>query len=103
MSMIRLGYILHVDSESAYRQCREREGIREIDDAVAATIASWWQSPGSVGRAFAALASGAPVDSSDVLADVSASLPETQPNTRDRLALEMLATWALNFSDVHAS
>jgi hypothetical protein len=33
----------------------------EISDCVAVTIASWWQSPGTVGRHLAALASGAPV------------------------------------------
>lgn len=99
--MIRLRNVEHVSSVYAYRQCDERQGIDEIDDAVAATIASWWQSSGTAGSAFAALASGAPVDHSAVLNDVWASLLETDSGTRDRLALEMLATWAINHHCTH--
>jgi hypothetical protein len=99
MTTIRLKDIDHASSAVAYQQCQERQGVTEIDDSVAAAIASWWQSPGTSGRAFAALASGAPVESSDVLDDVSDALHTASVwDGRDRLALEMLATWALNYS-----
>lgn len=94
----------HVSDEQAYRQVRARHGVDEIDDAVAVTIASWWQSPGTVGRHLAALASGAEVDHADLLDDIAATRQAEnyygsshwpRMSSDDRDALDMLATWTL--------
>ena len=85
----------HVDSDYAERQVTLREGgEHEIDDDVAVTIASWWQSPGSVGSALAALASGAPVEYEELADDIYRTRPEAS-TPLDRLTLGMLSTWAL--------
>jgi len=71
----------------------------EISDSTAVTIASWWQSPGSVGSAFAALASGAPVVLGDLLDDIRQTRRTLPPDQEaDVRALDMLATWAINVS-----
>jgi hypothetical protein len=88
----------HVTSTRAYEQVNARNGIDEIDDAVAVTIASWWQSPGYIGKALAALASGAEVDYHALVEDLSLTLKDggyhdrTMPAS-DRQALDMLGTW----------
>lgn len=86
----------HVTSDEAYRQVAARSGIDEIDDAVAATIASWWQSPSTVGRHLAALASGAPVEYQDLANDIYRTRRETggmSPATNREL--DALSTWAI--------
>jgi len=71
------------------------ESRREILDSTALTIASWWQSPGSIGRAFAELASTGSVDSDALAADISATYREAS-NADDRVALDVLGTWTLS-------
>lgn len=96
MTMIQVPRLVsHLSTREVIAQCRERHGEREITDAAAATIASWWQSSGTEGSAFAALASGATADASALMRDVSAAVRDTAINTDDRLAIEMLATWIL--------
>lgn len=69
-----------------------------ISDAAAATIASWWQSPGRIGRTLAALASGLPVEVEDLVADIDATIREADErhhlDAADRRALAALAAWA---------
>lgn len=91
----------HVTSNEAYRQVAARSGIDEIDDAVAVTIASWWQSPSTPGNILAALASGAAVEYDDLVDDIyatrwvhGASSGLAIPRT-DRQALDALSTWAI--------
>lgn len=61
----------HLTTAETYAEIRDAQNEeREISDAAAATIASWWQSPGKVGRALAALASGQWVDAGDLLQDI---------------------------------
>ena len=94
----------HVTSEQAYAQVRARSGIDEIDDAVAVTIASWWQSPGTIGRHLAALASGAQVDSDALQDDITATRRAEhyygsdgwpRMSSGDRMALDALSTWII--------
>jgi hypothetical protein len=89
----------HVSSDEAYAQVTARYGSDEIDPAVAVTIASWWQSPGSVGQHLAAFASGAPVDDVALLDDIAATRREqgypVGMAPRDRKALDMLATFVI--------
>lgn len=73
----------------------QRCGDSEITDRCAATIASWWQSPGSTGRFLAALASGMRVNRSDLLTDIHRTWVG-DISTMDRRCLDMLATWAIN-------
>ncbi len=73
----------------------ESYGRHEISDQAALTIASYWQSPGSVGRAMSELASTGRVSSAELMEDITHSLPDAQ-DLFDRRSLNMLATWAMN-------
>jgi hypothetical protein len=67
---------------------------REIYDSTALAIASWWQSPGAIGRAFAELASTGSADSDALADDIVASYREAT-HADDHQALNVLGTWAL--------
>lgn len=65
-----------------------------ISDGAARTIASWWQSSGTVGSHLAALASGSPVYARDVEADALLTVNEhPDMHGRDREALWALCAW----------
>jgi hypothetical protein len=72
----------------------QRLGKREITDNCAATIASWWQSSGTVGSVLATLAGGLETDVVDLLNDIHLTRQDVTQR-RDKDALDMLATWAL--------
>lgn len=72
---------------------------REVTDSTARTIASWWQSPGRIGRTLAALASGLPVDAGELLDDIHATRQESGYGTHTDL--DCLATWAINYPSSH--
>lgn len=90
----------HLMSDEAYAEVSACHGNREVSGACAVTIASWWQSPGPVGRVLAAFASGSEVDRSELSEDVSRTILHEYDSAepRDRLALDMLGTWVLNGS-----
>lgn len=76
------------------RECERWDvGGDVISDDVARTVAAWWQSPGGVGAALAALASGAEVSLDDVLADCAATA-RTATTPLDTLSLAALESWA---------
>jgi hypothetical protein len=91
----------HLCEAAALAEVNARRGHVEISDACAVTIASWWQSPGTVGRAFARLASTGSVVARDLADDLAATFAELRPlglngdNSDEWRALEALATWAL--------
>lgn len=91
---------LHLRSIDTWREIREaHQENREVSDLCAKTIASWWQSAGSPGSAFAALASGAETTSENVWVDLKGTLTmfyEDLP-ADDKLALDMLGTWLLDW------
>lgn len=97
----------HLTSDEVWAMIHAREGVREISDACAATIAAWFQSPAGSGATFAALASNRPVTVTalhDAIAAERMALPSyagSGPGT-DALALGMLATWAMNGADAPA-
>lgn len=98
--MLQVTGVDHVTEAEARKQVEERYGDTEVDTAVAVTIASWWQSPGSMGRAMAALASGAAVNAGDVLVEVSANRRlYTQEGSPEETALDMLGTWLIRVTD----
>ena len=66
----------------------------EMPDSMARTVASWYQSSGSVGSVLASLASGSDV-ARDALAEDIAATARTQ-NPMWPVELEYLATWLLN-------
>lgn len=75
---------------------------REIQPATAVTIASWWQSSGSIGSVLAEFASGATVDRSALLDDIAATrntegYHDGRMSESGKQALDMLATFALNY------
>lgn len=89
--------VRHIPSSEAMHEVNTAHGRHEVSDARALTIASWWQSPGSVGHVMAALASGLPVEVEALLDDIAAthnSFTSWRPS--DLRALDMLATWAIN-------
>jgi hypothetical protein len=67
----------------------------EISDVVAVTIASWLQSPGTVGRWMASFASGLPVTYDDLARDIYESRRTTYDEA-DQRQLDLLSTWALD-------
>jgi hypothetical protein len=85
----------HLTSDEVREMIRDRRGKREITDRCAATIASWWQSPGVNGHIFATLASGLPVDRQRLLDDIHRTYVG-DISSHDKRCLDMLATWALN-------
>lgn len=86
----------HLTSEDTYAEVTSAYGVREIRDSAAVAIASWWQSPGTQGRAMAELSTTGQVEVSALLADISAAYPCTHDRSRDWFALGALATWAIN-------
>ena len=89
----------HLREEQALAEIDTRHGRGEISDACAVTIASWWQSPGAVGRGFARLASTGAVPADDLAGDVAATLTELHglgldAASTEARALQALAAWA---------
>lgn len=82
------------DIHAVLRQA-DLASAREIEDATALWIAALWQSPGTSGRNFAALASGLPVEVESLLHEIYLARQEIE-NAFDGRALDCLATWALN-------
>jgi hypothetical protein len=88
-----------VDSQTGPLESRRRE----ITPESAVAIASWWQSPGSVGSALAAFASGCSVDRGELLNDIAFTRVFEGYYTRemptcDRRALDCLSTFILNYN-----
>jgi hypothetical protein len=84
----------HISSVEAIREIAACHGKREISDECAATIASWWMSPGTTGMPFTILAQGNEVGYADLRDAIMVQYTWASPN--DKLALDMLGTWALN-------
>lgn len=71
-------------------EIESRDFVQPLTDGMALAIAAMWQSPGSIGSALAAFASGVSVPVSDVLDDITATIKHDVPSlegTRDLLAL----------------
>lgn len=86
----------HLTSDHALREVHLSEGNQEVSDGCAATIASWFASPGSVGHVLAELSQGLEVDLESLLHDIHQTRLQTSALTpEDRLSLDMLATWAI--------
>lgn len=80
--------------EAIIEVCSAHAAGREISDAAAVTIASWWQSPRDPG--MTQLASGMPVTQEEIAADIVTNYPLATDGT-EKLALNMLGTWAINW------
>lgn len=83
------------DVESVLSQDGPLKFRREITPESAVTIASWWQSSGTVGSVLAAFASGAEVDRTELLDDIAATWPEAIGGI-DGDALDCLSTFVIN-------
>jgi hypothetical protein len=92
----------HLSSGEVTVQVRTRNGVREITDAAAVTIASWWQSAGTEGRAFAALSTTGRVELA-ALVDGIAAVRRYADTTIDQWCLDMLSTWALRHPSMPGS
>jgi hypothetical protein len=68
---------------------------REIDNATARTVASWWQSPGTVGKWLGMLAMTGTAPMPYLMDDINATRKEATTE-RDKRYLDQLATWACN-------
>lgn len=73
--------------------------VRLLTDDEARTIATWWQSSGTVGRHLAQLASTCSVPLQDLLDDIDATWREAGTDW-DRRSLDQLKAWALNHKSV---
>jgi hypothetical protein len=88
--------VTRVSSSVARQQVDERYGAREVDDSVAVTIASWWASTGTLGRAHAALATGATCNLRELLDEIAVNRDlYVLDGSLDDKALDMLGTWAV--------
>jgi hypothetical protein len=94
--MIHTGPKAHVREHEVREQCVERLGREEIDDDVAMTIASWWQSPVGHGLVFHRVQSGQPFEASELTDAIATERSQTRMDATDSLYLDMLATWAIN-------
>lgn len=88
----RPSHLLQADVYMEIGEAQDQE--REISDAAALTIASWWQSPDPLGLAFAELSTTGSVNYQDLSDAIAREYDGT--HTLDRLCLDMLSTWALN-------
>lgn len=71
----------------------------EISDSTARTIASWWQSSGTVGSILASVACGCTVSVDALLDDIyytTGAWRDITPSSEDGRALGCLATWTMN-------
>lgn len=95
----------HVDSDAAMADVRavlsqtaDLQDCREIEPATAVTIASWWQSSGRIGSVLAGFASGAAVERTELLDDISRSRATAgYIRDDDSRALDCLATFVINY------
>lgn len=93
---ITLRGVTHTSRTIAYEQVNDRYGVREVDDAVAVTIASWWASSGTLGRAHAALSTGATCNLRELLDEIAVNRDlYVMDGSLDDKALDMLGTWAV--------
>jgi hypothetical protein len=90
---MHIGRPKHLTSEETYAQVAERVGKREITDAAAVTIASWWADPRD-GLPFAELSTAGYLNVERLTRAISLIYTTAEP--KDRQALDMLGTWALN-------
>lgn len=101
VDVIIVGRVAHMSTEAVEAMCLGRRGVEEITDECAVTIASFWQAPGTTGKAFAQLASTGTVDCDELLSDIhdawlsAGNLPASEV-LATRLQLDMLATWAMD-------
>lgn len=89
----------HLGSIEVYEQVEARDGVRELSDAAAVTVASWWACPGTDGAALAQLCTTGRVELSAFLRDVRIARAMATPQ-RDLRALDALATWGLNHPSI---
>lgn len=75
-----------------------------IPDLVAKTIASWWHSPGPIGRVLSQLSHGIVFDTDELIADIDKTMPEVK-SPSDRQELIELRLWAEhwtgNYLNIH--
>lgn len=86
----------HLSSNAAYVVlASSQEKGREINDACAVTVASWYQSSGTVGSALAAFASGAEVEIEELQEDLSRTIQQQYKMAShiEKLAMDMLGTY----------
>jgi hypothetical protein len=90
----------HASSDRAYADIRAVDRLevpREIEDATALTVASWWQGSDSVGRALAQLSTTGSVDVTELLDGIYATRQSYGlTDGIQATALDCLATWAIN-------
>lgn len=77
-------------------QCHDNGTM--VSDAFALTVASWYQTSGTRGSAFAALASGAPADVEELWSDVLGELagkvaPSNDEEYVQTLSLDLFCDW----------
>lgn len=65
-----------------------------IPDAVAKTIASWWHSPGTVGRVLSQLSHGIEFDTDELIEDIDKTIAQSNWSPGNRLELALLRNWA---------
>jgi hypothetical protein len=93
----RVGHdIFHDTWEHALDVCRDHHGLSEINDSAALAIASAFQSPSGAGAIFAQLSTTGTVGVGELLDAIAAEYRDPTYDADVRLALDMLATWALH-------
>lgn len=87
---------LSYDAALSEANTKVGRSMGEISDPAALALTRAFQIAEPGWPALAALASGVEVDVDDVLDSIRYIRRESDPSTREHVALDMLATWALN-------
>jgi hypothetical protein len=90
MTMINLGRVRHLDSATVANEVREFARTGDlISDQAAATIASWYQSPGPRDMPMTLLAQGSEVDPAELIESID--YQRSSLDVRDRTDMALLA------------
>lgn len=97
MNDINVGWHEH-QYTSTVNQCIEEAQLTdtEVPDSTALTIASWWDSPGTIGQELARLAQTGKANLDDLLEDISNTRNSEFMDDDDSVAMDMLCTWAIH-------
>lgn len=89
----------HLSSQQVRDEIKAAWPDDYISDAAALTIASYWQSPGTHGRAFAELSTTGSVDLEALVSDIGATMDHAMQGF-SRRELQSLEAWANNHASV---
>lgn len=103
-----MGYTIqisgHLLSEDEVReQMQDVENDEVVPNQIAKTIASWWHSPGTVGRTISQLSHGIEFDTDELIEDIDKTIAQSNWSADNRLELALLRIWAEHWTGDYRS